>query len=419
MAVKSVEVCVGRIAAAITVWAATAAGSVLHGDDPGSQTRPTQSQSIRALMDLGNVAIRVDEKQPSRPVVAVDFEGNPEFKEPWLRYLAGFPNLRELSLSNTALSDTGLRQLRGLQELEILSLSTTKVTDAGLAELKGLTKLRRLDVRDTAVTRKGVATLRQVLPNLEAVLDGATVQRVDGLSTFSIEVIKKLRKAAAAASEVPEGTPEGWSKSRANPTRLVTIFAPLKVRKGLVLRAYQFKEEANGNGIVWAMPADSEFPEPKDCPKLDSHLFKAPKPSEALDDVMDAIEGDGSPWSYLAASLLRRQFTEFGAMWHGYNWTFYHILDADPWKDGPPREEGPLSERPSSPRDNWTWVADMPQDFRPRVQAEGDQVTVTFYTYCGLEKQRIYQHTDTYRAGKYRARIEQKTIAENGPGFLP
>ena len=32
---------------------------------------------------------------------------------------------------------------------------------------------------------------------------------------------------------------------------------------------------------------------------------------------MQAIEGDGSPWSYLSASILSREAEEFGAMWHG------------------------------------------------------------------------------------------------------
>jgi hypothetical protein len=36
-----------------------------------------------------------------------------------------------------------------------------------------------------------------------------------------------------------------------------------------------------------------------------------------LDDFMDAIEGDGSAWSYLSASLFAREAAELGALWHG------------------------------------------------------------------------------------------------------
>ena len=33
-----------------------------------------------------------------------------------------------------------------------------------------------------------------------------------------------------------------------------------------------------------------------------------------------AREGNDSPWSYLAASILGREIEEFGAVWHGCKW---------------------------------------------------------------------------------------------------
>ena len=42
--------------------------------------------------------------------------------------------------------------------------------------------------------------------------------------------------------------------------------------------------------------------------------------------LMQAIEGDGSPWSYLSASILSREAAEFGAMWHGCDWSDQTIL---------------------------------------------------------------------------------------------
>jgi len=46
-------------------------------------------------------------------------------------------------------------------------------------------------------------------------------------------------------------------------------------------------------------------------------LSAPPRPHGALDDFMDAIEGDGSAWSYLSASLFAREAAELGALWHG------------------------------------------------------------------------------------------------------
>ena len=41
---------------------------------------------------------------------------------------------------------------------------------------------------------------------------------------------------------------------------------------------------------------------------------------------MQATERDGSPWSCLSASILRREAPEFGPLWHGRDWTPKTIL---------------------------------------------------------------------------------------------
>ena len=51
-------------------------------------------------------------------------------------------------------------------------------------------------------------------------------------------------------------------------------------------------KSANGNGFVWAMPVDAEFPDPEKCPRLKNVFLEPPKPPAALDDYMDAIDGD-------------------------------------------------------------------------------------------------------------------------------
>jgi hypothetical protein len=236
---------------------------------------------------------------------------------------------------------------------------------------------------------------------------------------FSATRIRKLREEAVKISQVPQDGANGWSKSTVDPNKVLELFKPLRLRKGYVLRAYQFREEGNGNGVVWAMPVDAEFPDPKDCPTLESHLFKAPKPTDALDDAMDAIEGDGTPWSYLAASMARRELSDFGAAWHGVHWGFHFVLDEDPWMADPPKPDEPALDRPTTKAAEWTWLEDAPKDWRPRVAVDKDRVTVTFYTYSGLETQRLYRHTDTYKPGKLRPKVEEKVIAHDGPGFMP
>ena len=106
---------------------------------------------------------------------------------------------------------------------------------------------------------------------------------------------------------------------------LLGVFTALRVKPGFVLRAYQFRSGGNGNGVVWAMPTDALLPEPSECPRLTDQFLEPPKPPLALDDLMDAIEGDGTPWSYLSSSLFAREAQEVGAMWHGCHWSTHKI----------------------------------------------------------------------------------------------
>ena len=118
---------------------------------------------------------------------------------------------------------------------------------------------------------------------------------------------------------------------------------------------------------------------------------------------MEAIEGDGSEWSYLAASLLRRELAEFGALWHGVNWGLHTVLEDDPFRGGPPDAFEPGLDRPSTPQSQWKWAESQPRNWATQVRVEADRVTVTFYTYCGRETETIYRFTDTYRPGQYRS----------------
>ncbi len=270
----------------------------------------------------------------------------------------------------------------------------------------------------------------RILVCLLSIMLTCQLLRAEENPMYSAKQIKELRASARLAVEVPDGIPDGWSKSRVDPNRLLEFFPPLRVREGLTLRAYQFVENGNGNGVVWAMPEDAEFPEPDQCPRLENHLLKAPKPFDALDDNMEAIEGDDSPQSYLSASLLRRELKDFGALWHGQQWTWHTVLDSNPWKESPtPDEIEPSLDRPQSEASAWKWAQPKPLDWTPRVEMEAERVTVTFHTYCPLYEdspvkalpagESLYRHTDTYRRGKYRPRSTEQIIAKATGGVLP
>ena len=233
--------------------------------------------------------------------------------------------------------------------------------------------------------------------------------------TFPIEKVQQLRRRVEQPRQVLEG--QGWSKSKADPMKLLVAFSSLSLKKGFALRAYQFQERGNGNGIVWAMLENLAFPEPEECPKLKDRFRAPPKPPGALDDIMGAIEGDGSPWSYLSASLFAREIAEFGAMWHGCNWSTHMVLGNDPLIS-PQQSDRHPSEGPSGKPEDWRWLEPTPSEWKPEVCEDSNIVTVTFYTLSELGSKAIHLHQDTYKPGRYCFESEEKVIAEGPGGYI-
>ena len=217
---------------------------------------------------------------------------------------------------------------------------------------------------------------------------------------FPIDQIQKLRGNAEKACKADDRCPEGWSKSSIDPMELLSVFSSLWLKNGLILRAYQFREGGNGNGIVWAMPEECGFPEPGSCPKSKGVFLEPPKPPGAIDHIMEAIEGDGSPGSYLSASLFAREAAEFGALWHGAGWSTHEILGEEPSQlaQGKAGRSG-LEDDDDHP-DEWNWLEEKPEEWQPTICEEGNLVTVVFCTFSGLERQAIYRHLDTYKKGQ-------------------
>lgn len=237
------------------------------------------------------------------------------------------------------------------------------------------------------------------------------------LKTFPGKKITSLRCRASRAAQAPEDCPEGWSINTVDPMNVLAVFRPLRIRDGFVLRAYQFREGGNGNGFVWALPVDADFPDPEACPRLEGIFLQPPRPPSALDHVMDAIDGDGSPWSYMCASILARELGEFGAMWHGCDWDTHRILDADPW-DGDQQDRKRDLTEPMAPAAEWEWLQPRPTDWKPQVVQDGDRVTVSFLTFSGLGREAIYRHKDVYTVGSYNFEADRQEVARGAGGFV-
>jgi len=243
------------------------------------------------------------------------------------------------------------------------------------------------------------------------------------LETFDITRINDLVTRARQTPSSPDEQEEieGWSKSVADPTELLSLFLPLRLREGFVLRAYQYCSGGNGNAIVFAVPAGSDLPEPNECrpsaPDYPEAYSPVPAPPNAHDDFMSFVEGDDTPWSYLLASLLARELWEFGAMWHGCEWSTHTILGTDPFTKPVGTSDAPL-DGPTSPVDMWQWDEHAPADWRPVVGSASGRTVVRFYTYTGLGCEQIVRHTDTYGKRGYVFEPDAVAIGHGQGGFV-
>ena len=232
---------------------------------------------------------------------------------------------------------------------------------------------------------------------------------------FEISEVSALRERAVAAAGDPQSDALDWIKSINDPMDVLEVFDALQIKHAYVLRAYQCVGMMGGNGFVYAMPENSDFPDPNDCPRLKDQRFEPPKPPESLDDFMEAIDGDDSPWSYLSASLVKRELTEFGAMWHGCDWSTHRILGSGPLKS----DGGSASvEAPRGSPEDWLWQYDEPDEWHPTVKMDNAEVTVMFYTYSGLGRDAIYQQIDRFHRHSYRFTNETIKLAEGSSGYV-
>jgi hypothetical protein len=82
-----------------------------------------------------------------------------------LLVLAQVPDLRELHLSVSQITDSGIPRLVRLRQLTVLDLSSTRITGAGVQQLAGCQNLRELDLSNTELGDAAADQLHQALPN--------------------------------------------------------------------------------------------------------------------------------------------------------------------------------------------------------------------------------------------------------------
>jgi Leucine-rich repeat (LRR) protein len=97
------------------------------------------------------------------PIYAVAF--TPENFEPkLLANLKGLPNLRQVQLSGTQVTDGDLKELVSLRMLTGVGLDNTAITDAGLLSLAPLPYLTMVEHEGTSISENALNRVLKAVP---------------------------------------------------------------------------------------------------------------------------------------------------------------------------------------------------------------------------------------------------------------
>ena len=207
-----------------------------------------------------------------------------------------------------------------------------------------------------------------------------------------------------------------------DPTPIIESLGCLRVRAGWRLVAY-LQGNLDGDARVVALPPGFE-PD-----AADDILFPVARLRKGADegyakyasdgticvslastlDFMWAVDGDGSPWSYLCASLALRQLLDvavFGRFVREHDWIEHRIVAG--W---------PRDFREPLVRAGWRLPVLRP----PTVISDYASVTVRFFTYHRptMTSERVQVHEDIYRSGSYDPCFGRTNVAVGrGPAWL-
>jgi hypothetical protein len=158
-----------------------------------------ETTAILHLRKFG-ATVQRDRALRGEPVTIIHCH-SPQFADEHAKHLREFPDLMELHLGSTGITDAGLAELAGLKQLRELSISGTKVTGPGLRHLGGLKHLRSLDMARTRLASEHLALLSS-LEQLEVLrLSGAGV---DDSGLKAIGRLKHLRKLDLGGARVTD-----------------------------------------------------------------------------------------------------------------------------------------------------------------------------------------------------------------------
>lgn len=240
--------------------------------------------------------------------------------------------------------------------------------------------------------------------------------------TYPIEDVRRIKSRAEKAARIDFKAER--VAGTLDPTPVLESFDCLRTKPGWKLIAYVAGDHMGAESRVLAVPAGfdpvgarlepvARRPRDADRPYAENDLRERDLqlPPQARRRFMNAVEGDGSPWAYLCASVAVRVLLDYAAYWHAlyeHDWREHIILAAYP----PPRS---LLKEPAG-----VFEGEQPDLWRPAVWVGRSSCTVRFYTYrpAWANAEGVWQHEDLYQPDSCDPEMTDTQLAEGKPAFV-
>ena len=250
--------------------------------------------------------------------------------------------------------------------------------------------------------------------------EGSSQNQILALERFPIDVVENMRDEARRIRKTlacPEH--EGWIRSGFKAESLLEAFPMLRLRSGFELLVYTYCEMMGSHSQVVAVGKDHALISTALRVSEGERMEWPPDLKDGVISPMEAVEGDGTPLSYLSASILMREFREIGAFWHGIVWDTYAVLAPTVCclGGGCAESQQDIELQELLARLEWAGPCQDLQHLAPSVCVRPDSVLVTLHVYTELNGEQVLRQRDTYLSGSYHPTRQEDTVATGGHGF--